>query len=319
METQKELLKVSRNDVCRNLLLKKKCDRESCKYIHDTNICFHHWKFDKCKFGNQCSKKHLNYIDNIKINTKENTSNQNDQLQKNNKNRDKYNRKKIKKNTETFEPIKKIYDVRITMDLGTEKLTSSLTERDILLVPNLFSDFKSNEIYTSLINELNQCDIPKEKLFKLWHGDTHLIADDKLKYNNTNSWKEQIPTFNMVINRIKTFFNMDIKATRLNFYEDTSQWKPFHFDAAAVKPDKADKQNFTVGVSFGKCRSAAFERDTNDKTVISIPIDDGHIYAFCKQTNILWRHGILQELPCVNEGRISIIAWGWVDNMLCLE
>ena len=31
---------------------------------------------------------------------------------------------------------------------------------------------------------------------------------------------------------------MDVQATRLNWYRDSSEWKPFHHDAAALKPDK---------------------------------------------------------------------------------
>ena len=70
-------------------------------------------------------------------------------------------------------------------------------------------------------------------------------------------------------------------------------------------------------------RQAAFERDSHDKTVISIPIEDSHIYAFCNKTNILWRHGILQEskecsIDNIN-GRISIIAWGWCNNIMTLD
>jgi hypothetical protein len=229
-------------------------------------------------------------------------------------------------------------DMILSVDLGThkDKLSVSLSDRSVLLVPNLFHDYAPNVIYNQLVNEISTCGIPEEELFKLWHGDSHLIADDKLKLKNveTNkliSWKEKVPTFNMIIERIRTFFNMDIKATRYNFYKDPSQWKPFHKDAAAIKPDKADKQNFTVGVSFGITRSAAFERDTHDKTVISIPLADGQIYAFCNETNKLWRHGILQakkkdsEINRTNEsnesnlvikdGRISIIAWGWCDDI----
>lgn len=70
-------------------------------------------------------------------------------------------------------------------------------------------------------------------MWKLWHGDSHLIADDKL------NWKKKCPTFDKVINAIKDYFKMDVKATRLNWYRDSAEWKPFHFDAAAVKPDKA--------------------------------------------------------------------------------
>jgi hypothetical protein len=108
---------------------------------------------------------------------------------------------------------------------------------------------------------------------------------------------------------------MDIKATRLNVYEDTSQWKPFHHDAAALKADKGNTQNFTVAVSFGATRDAAFEH-AETKTTISIPQPDGCVYAFSKDTNIIWRHGILQELPIrVSACRISIIAWGYTVNM----
>ena len=31
------------------------------------------------------------------------------------------------------------------------------------------------------------------------------------------------------------YFKMDVKATRFNWYRNSSEWKPFHHDAAAVK------------------------------------------------------------------------------------
>ena len=39
--------------------------------------------------------------------------------------------------------------------------------------------------------------------------------------------------------KVLGYFGMDIKATRFNWFRDCSEWKPFHHDAAAVKPDKA--------------------------------------------------------------------------------
>ncbi len=45
----------------------------------------------------------------------------------------------------------------------------------------------------------------------------------------------------------------------MNWYRSTDEWKPFHHDAAAMKPAMAEKQNFTVAVSFGGERDAAFE------------------------------------------------------------
>lgn len=327
---EKELetrLVVLRGDICRNLMLHRSCEKEVCKYIHDPSICFHHWKFDKCKYDSECKKKHVNYTskyDKNKVKKKLMSEKKNDIHDSNNTNNKTLVKKYNNKNTETFLPMIQPVDMILSLDLGSykDKLSVSLTDRSVILVPNLFNDYSQNIIYNKLVDEINTCGIPQEELFKLWHGDTHLIADDKLKLkdsvNKFISWKEKVPTFNMVIQRFRDFFNMDIKATRYNFYKDASQWKPFHKDAAAIKQDKADKQNFTVGVSFGTTRSAAFERDTHDKTVISIPISDGQVYAFCNETNKLWRHGILREKSCnveISEGRISIIAWGWCNNI----
>lgn len=220
------------------------------------------------------------------------------------------------KNTEVFEPSTKPVDLRITYDLGAaaDKFTTSLTSRDVLLAPNVFSDFKKGELYAKLLSELNNCGIPEERLLKMWHGNdkidgTHLIADDKTR------WKNNCPTFQLVIDRLAKFFSLKVQATRFNWYKDTSQWKPFHFDAAAVKPEIAAKQNFTIGVSFGATRDAAFEH-AQTRTVVSVPQPDGCVYAFARDTNIIWRHGILQDTPVRNEGRISVIAWGWIDGMV---
>lgn len=216
-------------------------------------------------------------------------------------------RYKRPKNTESFEPLAKPVDMRIICDLAHSKSSIPIYTRDVVLAPNLFSDFEPNELYKKLEEEITSCGVPQDQLLKLWHGDTHFIADDHFH------WKEKAPTFAMVLNRIQQFFEMDIKATRFNWYKDTSQWKPFHRDAAAIKPKQAEQQNFTVAVSFGATRDVAFE-DMKTDTVISIPQSDGQIYAFSRDTNILWKHGILKEPITREEGRISIIAWGWIPQ-----
>ena len=220
------------------------------------------------------------------------------------------------KNTETFKPMTKPVDMRVLYDLGSyhDKLSKKLKTRDVLLVPNLFRDFEENDIYNKLLDELQNCGIPEDKVIIPWHGNneiagTHMIASDWEK------WKKNAPTFNIVINRIREFFNMDIKATRLNIYQNTAQWKAFHFDAAKINPEKAKIQNFTVCASFGRTRDCAFELDNTHKTVLSFPIGDGEIYCFARETNELWRHGVLQEMPQVNDGRISIVAWGWLNDV----
>ena len=49
---------------------------------------------------------------------------------------------------------------------------------------------------------------------------------------------------------------------------------------------------------------------------IMIIIDlGGEIYCFAQNTNCTWRHGVLQENPIKKTGRISIICWGFVENI----
>jgi hypothetical protein len=234
-----------------------------------------------------------------------------------NKEVDKQKRPPRKRNTECFEPMTKPVDLRVVLDLRStcnyNEPIPELTSRDVLLSPKLFDDFDKYEIYNKLSSEIENCGIPEEQLLKMWHGNdkiegTHLIADDHRK------WKENCPTFNMVISRLKEVFKMDIKATRLNWYRDPDHFKPFHKDSSAINPDRALTQNFTVAVSFGVTKDAAFEH-AKTKTVISMPQPDGTIYSFTNDTNCIWRHGILQDKNHQKLGRISVIAWGWIDNV----
>lgn len=287
-----------------NDYMKRRCERDSCKFIHDNTVCFYYWRNGECRNGNDCKRSHR----------VRNLNDENLNKGKPKRNKDKYNKNKRVKNTVCFEPMTKPVDMRIVYDYSSSsKFNLSLTSRDVLLVPDLFSDYKNGELYNKLVNEIETCGIPEEQLLKLWHGNdkiegTHLIANDRA------NWKDLCPTFNYIIETIKTYFEMNIQATRLNWYKDTSQWKPFHHDAAAVKSDKAKVQNFTVAVSFGATREAAFEHATT-KTVISMPQNDGCIYAFSNSTNVIWRHGILQDNPVRDTGRISIICWGSIDNI----
>jgi hypothetical protein len=278
--------------VCREYMNSKTktCSRRAtCRFIHDPNLCFHFWKYGFCKYEDSCRKNHI-----VVFNS---TPTPHSRV----------------KNTECFEPRTDPVDMRIVYDNGVDQCTTKVTSRDVLIAPNLFLDFAPGEIYTLLLKELESCNISEDELLKLWHGNdripgTHLIVDDR------TLWKDSCPTFNVIVDRISSFFGMDVQATRMNWYKDTSQWKPFHHDAAAVKKDKAETQNFTVAVSFGATREAAFEH-AKTKTTISLPQPDGSVYAFSKDTNVIWRHGILQDMPVRDIGRISVICWGYVNDM----
>lgn len=218
-------------------------------------------------------------------------------------------KKRRPKNTENFEPCHKESDMNIRVNAdSSNSYKHNCTPNDVTVVHNLFCSENDQNIYELLLNEIKNSEVDQNNLWKLWHGDTHLIADDHL------DWKNDCPTFNMIIEKIKKYFNMNIKATRLNWYKDSSQWKPFHHDAAAVKPHIAKIQNWTVAVSFGSERDVAFEH-SKSKVTISLPQPNGSLYAFGNKVNMEWKHGIPQVLPEKqhNNGRISIIAWGWVN------
>jgi uncharacterized LabA/DUF88 family protein len=323
--------------ICRNFM-HQRCTREDCKFLHDPNICFHFWKYNNCKFDTACKKQHtllesrdITHSRDLVVRVDQDTVNtQNQKKNPKKKNKDKYNKNKEKKklkNTESFVPIDKhCVDMRIVTHLSQNKTNFDelLTTKDVVIVPDLFLD-DQNATYDKLVEEIENCGIPQDELLKPWHGNnqikgTHFIADDHL------DWKSKCPTFNYVISKIKTYFNMDVKTTRFNLYKNHNDWKPLHHDASAIKPHIAKIQNFTLAISFGSTRDAVFEKTSNDqsKTYITIPQPNGSIYAFCNDTNVIWKHGILpgrdqgtstQNDTTISHGRISIILWGWMNNI----
>lgn len=309
--------------ICKHYV-RKSCTKNPCQYQHIDDICPHYF-FATCRNGASCAKSHQfklrvgsTFTTNSSLQPSSQTAIESSQTalessqtvpppsipnQCNpNDNRNRKPKHKAK-NTESFIPSHKPADM--TIKIGNEtscKYNHPYHSRDVILVSNLFNDM--GDVYTQLLQEMKECQ--SDEVWKLWHGDSHWIADDHMK------WKDQCPTFTMVIDRIQRYFQMDIKATRLNWYKDTSEWKPYHHDAAAIDPKKAKSQNITIGVSFGATREAAFEHATT-KTVISIPLSNGMIYGFGSQVNIDWRHGIPQMQVLLDQGRISIIAWGWCE------
>lgn len=208
------------------------------------------------------------------------------------------------RNTTDFNPCHHPPDMRLVYQHGGQHFQREVTTRDVILVSGLFEE--QPNIYQQLKDEITSSGLNEQQLWKSWHGDTHFIADDHL------GWKKSCPTFQQILTKIADFFQMDIKATRLNHYQDSKEWKPFHHDAAAVKKDKAETQNFTVAVSFGLEREAAFQH-AKTGTVLSVPCPNGSVYVFSRDVNIIWKHGIRQMKPeqFVQQGRYSIIAWGW--------
>ena len=119
------------------------------------------------------------------------------------------------------------------------------------------------------------------------------------------------PTFNDVIEKLKTHFNVEVFATRLNYYRDGNDSKPFHRDRHNYN-SAGQKEDFTMGVSFGASRTLEFLHEQSDNK-FSFPQNNGDIFAFNSSINEKFLHGV----PKVHKPtgpRFSIIAWGKRNN-----
>ncbi len=83
-----------------------------------------------------------------------------------------------------------------------------ITSRDVIVGLDMFCSPGDLNIYESLLKEIKNSGVDEDRLWQLWHGDSHVIADDKTR------WKDSCPTFQGVLNKIRDYFDMDIKATR---------------------------------------------------------------------------------------------------------
>ena len=70
---------------------------------------------------------------------------------------------------------------------------------DIVLVKNLFKEEKKYDIYHRLLDEIK---INKGN-WKKWHGNSHLIVDDK-----KNNWKQRCNLFNQIVKKLSEYFQM---------------------------------------------------------------------------------------------------------------
>lgn len=324
--------KVSTRRLCK-FFVEGNCNKLNCRFLHIENYCKHYYN-GNCKFGEKCNKSHMFSVVRGRDRDRDWEANKDKGGASANKNR-------RKKNTISFKPDYSPPSIRLVVvndninsnntladnhivKFGDERC-SGLTHNDVLVLPNYFEDAICRDTYNKLLEEIKNCGYSGEKLWKLWHGDNHLIADDKL---GGGDWKIKCPTFGNIIDNVVRYFDVDVKATRINWYKDRKDWKPYHRDAAAIDKKKSMTQNITIAMTFGSTRSASFLKFNDGGTGlasetparIDIPLTNGSIYVFNKQVNIDWMHGIIpgsglqsdsQEGRISDEGRISIIVWGW--------
>ena len=310
-------------DVCRDWI-GKKCIHNPCKFIHDIDLCVQFYNNSYC--DGSCGKNHFvnpdlvkqkNSKNNIKNNNNKNNNNKNNNNNNNNNNNKNNIKNNYKKptNTEVFTPDYSPPEMRLLYEFGKTKTELVFQSNDVIVVPDLFVDRPN--IYTELLEEIFKTKFNKQDLIIPWHEGCHLIVDDKL------DWKNECPSFNYVVDKAAKYFGMDVKATRFNWMQNLQDHKFFHHDGAALKPEIARKQNSTIGISFGYPRDIAFQVASHPdcRKVVSIGLPNGYTYVFNKDVNIDWRHGILPiETPPdykskPSDGRISIIIWGWIEQI----
>ena len=261
-------------NVCKHYV-SGKCNNDNCRFEHIDNVC-------RNFFFSECTKQNCKFIHEYKFNSnnknksyisRSNSSGNNLQALENNKYIKKNYQNKIK-NTETFEPSHNEPSIRVRFN---EPIKSG---NEISITNNIFFHKK---IYENLLAEI--CN----DVYKPWHGNTHLIADDSY----IEDWKSNSPTFDYIIKQLCSYFCMTAGATRLNYYTDSKDWKPYHHDAAALKLNKANTQNITIGVSFGETREISFQSTHNDKSqrlTFNFTLKDCTVYSFGNKVNIDFRH-----------------------------
>ena len=175
-----------------------------------------------------------------------------------------------------------------SVELDSEDRTAIL--KGTTYLPNFFCPTSDLTIFNALKSEL----IPGEAIKWSQH----------YKFENP----ELSSTFNEIVDRMSKHFNVTILQTRINYYRDGKDFKPFHHDSHAYAGTEKIREDFTMGVSFGASRELEFKHEKSGK-VFSFPQCNGDVFAFDANVNKLFLHGIPKRAT-VEMDRISCIMWG---------
>eukprot|EP00242_Pyramimonas_sp_CCMP2087_P007854 CAMPEP_0198224090 /NCGR_PEP_ID=MMETSP1445-20131203/95357_1 /TAXON_ID=36898 /ORGANISM="Pyramimonas sp., Strain CCMP2087" /LENGTH=112 /DNA_ID=CAMNT_0043903139 /DNA_START=203 /DNA_END=537 /DNA_ORIENTATION=- len=94
----------------------------------------------------------------------------------------------------------------------------SVMEGEAIYLPNLLCPSEDMALMQSLLIDLSQMG-----------GEGMVDWSKHLKFENPDF----SPTFQRIIQDMDNYFDVEIIATRLNFYRDGTDWKPFHHDSHA--------------------------------------------------------------------------------------
>lgn len=116
-------------------------------------------------------------------------------------------------------------------------------------------------------------------------------------------------TFNDIVDMLSEYYDLDVYATRLNYYRDGTQWKPQHHDSHAYG-NRAEREDFTAGITLGSDRGLLFVHVESGQEFL-FPQNNGDCFAFTTEVNKLFTHGVPRATNNAQVGdRFSIITWG---------
>lgn len=205
---------------------------------------------------------------------------------------------------------------------------TTITCNDVINVPKVYGMKVFNDV-TRELHEYNAAN--NNKLLVPWHKGSHIIANDK---HRAGAWKKECPTIESLISDMCNAFNVTAVATRVNLYSLDGRHhipdvKPFHHDRSAFTPGLS--QNLTIALSLGATREVGFryvkhkphpdgrwmfvtpKRYVVPPVIISNVCENGSLYAFARDVNCEFQHGILsanESLYKNDRDRVSIIVWG---------
>ena len=106
---------------------------------------------------------------------------------------------------------------------NVKKFNEPLKHDDIVIVPELFGPESNWDIYYKLVSEMRalQAQNLQGAEWQSSHDGAHLISK-----------KPESETFKMVVGKMCEYFSIQENCSRLNWYRDSSDWKPFHNDSA---------------------------------------------------------------------------------------
>lgn len=157
-------------------------------------------------------------------------------------------------------------------------------------IPNMFGKYNDKTIFNKLVEEIKT------------HNCEQVTWSKHFKIENP----ENLPIVNDIVKKMSEYFNVSVCQIRVNYYPDNKSWKPFHKDSH--KTSDGQKENFTMGASFGDTRELEFKHETSN-VKFSFPQNNGDCFAFTSDVNNIFLHGVPKT--SVNVGpRVSVIAWG---------